>query len=359
MVWFVVGFLAGAVIGAGVALVAANARGRAAQRQMRETFAALAGEALDANAKRLGEATAAQLDGKKQLIDQSIKAANDRLEQVRRFLQRIEAERKQDFGKLSQSVASLSTTTGELHRMLASSQRRGAWGERMAEDVLRLVGMVEGVNYAKQDERYATTGRPDFTFFLPNDLKCNMDVKFPLEHYKAYVDADGESARGRAAGELVAAVRRYIRDVSGRGYVDAAIPTVNYVIVFVPSEQLYAVVLASEPDLIDEALGRGVVLASPLTLYAMLAVVRQAAESANVMRTADEVLDLLGQFESQWQRYKEEQDKLGNQLETVRRTYDALRTTRTNTLEKPLVKIDELRQRRLSGRDESPDNAPG
>ncbi|MFW6133568.1 MAG: DNA recombination protein RmuC [Planctomycetota bacterium] len=346
MVWFVIGFLAGAVIGAGVALFAAVVRGRAAQRQMRETFSALAGEALDANAKRLGEATAAQLDGKKQLIDQSVKAANERLEQVRQLLQRVETERKQDFGKLSQSVASLSTTTGELHRMLASSQRRGAWGERMAEDVLRLVGMIQGVNYAKQDERYAAGGRPDFTFFLPNDLKCNMDVKFPLEAYKAYVDAEDDAAHDDARGELVAAVRKYVRDVSGRGYIDSSVPTVNYVIVFVPSEQLYGVVLAAEPDLIDEALRRRVVLASPLTLYAMLAVVRQAAESANVLRTADEVLDLLGQFEAQWQRYKEEVDRLGNQLDTVRKTYDNLRTTRTNTLEKPLTKIDELRSRR-------------
>jgi DNA recombination protein RmuC len=75
----------------------------------------------------------------------------------------------------------------------------------------------------------------------------------------------------------------------------------------------------------------------------MLAVVRQAAESANIMRTADEVISLLGQFEDQWQRYREEIDKLGSQLQTVQNTYDRLVSTRTNQLQRPLEKIDEIR----------------
>lgn len=346
---YFIGFVVGVVVGAGIALAVTLLRGRAAARelqQMRETFAALASEALDANSTRLTETAAAQLEGKRELIDQSVKAANERLEQVRQLLSRIETERKQDFGKLSQSVASLSTTTGELHRMLASSQRRGAWGERMAEDVLRLVGMQEGVNYAKQSSADAESGRPDFTFFLPNDLRANMDVKFPLEAYKAYVDAESDEARRQAAAQLVAAVRGHVRAVAGRGYIDPKAPTVNYAIVFLASEQLYAVVLATEPDLIDESLRRGIVLASPVTLYAMLAVMRQAAESANLMRTADEVIELLGTFESQWQRYCEQVDKLGRAIESTQKAYDDLTSTRTNQLQRPLDKIDELRQQR-------------
>ena len=84
----------------------------------------LAADALDANSKRLTDQATQSLDGKKALIDQAVKAVNDRLTQMATFMQTTEAERKESFGSLSTSVASLSTTTGELHRMLASSQRR-------------------------------------------------------------------------------------------------------------------------------------------------------------------------------------------------------------------------------------------
>ena len=344
---YFIGFMIGVVIGAGIALVVGHVRSRADERRMRETFAALAGEALDANARRLSEIAAGQLDGKKALIDQSVTAVNERLNKLGEYVQRVESERREHLGRLSSSVTSLAATAGELHRMLASSQRRGAWGERMAEDVLRLAGLQEDVNYVKQSADAAEgADRPDFTFFLPNDLKANMDVKFPLDSYKAFVDAETDEARAAARRSLVSAVRHHVREVAGRGYIDPDAPTVPYAILFIPSEQLFGLVLAAEPDLIDEALQRRIVLASPLTLYAMLAVVRQAAESANLMRTADEVIALLGQFRKQWEKYNEEVDRLGQRIESVAKQYDTVRTTRSNMLQRPLDKIDDLRNAR-------------
>lgn len=346
MVYFAIGLTIGVVLGAGVALLVAGLHRRWGRAQARETFRALAAEALDANSQMLADRAGSTLEGKKALIDQAVHAVYERLEQVRKALQDTESQRREDFGKLGASVATLSRTAGELHQMLASSQRRGAWGERMAEDVLRLAGFQENVNYTQQSAEAAEQGRPDFTFFLPNDLTVNMDVKFPLETYKAYLDAETDGDRTAARDQLVRAVRGHIRAVARRGYVDTRGGTVPYVLVFVPSEQIFALVLAAEPDLLDEALGHRVVLTSPLTLYAMLAVIRQAAENVNLMRTADEVLALLGQFQDQWQRYNEELDKLGQRLESAKNQYDTLRATRTNMLQRPLDKIEELRASR-------------
>jgi DNA recombination protein RmuC len=221
----------------------------------------------------------------------------------------------------------------------------------MAEDILRLAGLNEKVNYVKQSPEEAEAGKPDFTFYLPNDLKVNMDVKFPLEAYKAYLDAETDEARTEQLTALAAAVRKHVRDVAGRGYIDTKGGTVDYVIVFIASEQIMALALSAKPDLIDEALGRRVVLASPFTLYAMLAVIRQAAENANIMRTADEVLSLLGAFNKQWQAYCEQMDKLGQRIEQAGREYEALRTTRTNMLQRPLDKIEDLRAARQLAED--------
>jgi len=346
MIPFAVGFVIGAAVAAVLMLLLERARRPRQEQALRDAFAALAAQALDANARRLTEQAQTALEGKKELIDQSVAQVAQRLEQIRQMVQSVEASRQRDFGQLGSSVAALSATTGELHRMLASTQRRGAWGERMAEDVLRLAGLQEHVNYTRQSADMAQNGRPDFTFLLPNGLRANMDVKFPLESYKAWCDAPDDAQRAARLQQICSAVRGHIKTVAGRGYIDPHVPTVNYVIVFIPSEQILSLVLSCQPDLMDEALTQRVVLASPLTLYAMLAVIRQAAESANVMRTADQVLALLGQFAAQWQKYKEEMEKLGRALETAGKSYRDLVGARTNMLERPMERIEDLRTSR-------------
>ncbi len=340
---YFIGFVVGVIIGAALAVLIGYLRGRSAESRMSQTFAALAGEALDANSRRLAETAAASLDTKKQLIDQTLKSITDRLTQVSEYFRQIEGDRKHDFGSLKTSITSLSATAGKLHEMLASSKRRGAWGERMAEDVLRLAGLQEGINYTKQSSADAESGIPDFTFFLPNDLKANMDVKFPLDAYRGYLDADSDAARDEQLKALVTAVRGHIREVARRGYIDPSIPTVNYVLVFIPSEQIYGLVLEVQPDLIDEALKQQVVLCSPLTLYAMLAVIRQAAERANLMKGADEALALVAEFQKQWDRYKDSMEQMGKRIDDVKKEYDNLTSTRTRMLERPLAKIEDLR----------------
>lgn len=347
---FAFGLILGLLLGVALAFVllymrrkAAQAELTALQEQMRESFSSLAATALDANTERLHQRTAGLLDGKKELIDQALVQMNERLNKLGEYFRQVEGERKSEFSRLGESVRTLAATTGELHQMLASTQRRGAWGERMADDILRLAGMVEGVNYAKQSSADAETGRPDFTFYLTGDMKVNMDVKFPLEHYKAWLDAETDEQRAAQRDQLARDVRNHIKTVAGRGYIDTKNGTADYVMLFIPSEQIYSLVLDAQPDLIDDALGQHVMLTSPMTLYAALSVIRQSAEQANLMKTADVVLDLLADFAKQWQKYKEEVDRLGNQLQTVQRTYDGLVSTRTNTLEKPLQKIEDLR----------------
>jgi len=361
MIWFV-GFLVGVLVGAAAVAAAWLRHARSAglsEQQMREAFAATAAEALDVNSRRLAEMAGASLEGKKELIDQSLAAVNDRLEQVRGFLQTTETDRQKHYGELSERLAALATSTEGLRGALAGSRRIGEWGERMTEDVLRLAGLQEGVNYVKQSAGAAETGKPDFSFMLPNDLVANMDVKFPLDKSLEYLDAPDEPARKAKAGQFIAAVRGHVREVARRGYVDVAGGTVDYAIVFIPNEQVYSLALDLDGTIMDDALKQHIVLAGPLTLYAMLVVMRQAAESANVMRTADEVIRLLADVEKQWQRYKDAMDKMGRRIDDAKREYDALVGTRTRALDRPLGRIEDLRTSRgLPAPDEAgPDDA--
>jgi len=291
-----------------------------------------------------------KLDGKKQLIDQTLKNMKDELGKVQNIIQKIESERKQTYGQLStqlkQSVEQtrqLQDVTNQLNTALSSSQIRGQWGERMAEDVLRLAGFIEGINYLKQKSLTGTASRPDFTFLLPKDLKVNMDVKFPLNNYLAFLQADSESDKTSYKSQFLKDVRTRVKEVTTRDYINPSDNTVDYVIIFIPNEQVYSFINENDSSIMDDALKSKVILSSPVTLYAILAIIRQAIDNFNLEKTASEILSLLGDFNKQWTNFKEGMDKMGNRLDDAQKEFQRLITTRTNQLERPLIKIESMR----------------
>jgi len=275
----------------------------------------------------------------------SVPASGD-LAGVRAELGRLQESVARSHGELRQQLVStneqtalLTSTAGALREVLASPKARGQWGERMADDVLRLAGLVEGVSYVKQ--RATAQGTiPDVTFLLPSGQVLHMDVKFPVANYVRHLESGG-------AAELEAFlkdVRARVRELTGRGYVDPAGGTLDYVLLFLPNESIYAFVHQHDPGLLDEALRRKVVLCSPLTLYAVLAVVRQAADAAALERTSGEVLAVLGTFTQEWDRFCEALDKVGRAVDSMERAYGELAGTRRRALERPLARVDELRR---------------
>jgi DNA recombination protein RmuC len=205
--------------------------------------------------------------------------------------------------------------------------------------------MVEGINYTKQKTLEHGPGRPDYTFLLPNSLKINMDVKFPLDNYIRYLDAESEHDKKRFREELLKNTKVMMKGVTGREYINPADNTVDYVLIFIPNEQVYGFINEADPTIMDEALKQKVILCSPFTLYAVLAVVRQSIENFNLERTASEILTLLMDFSKQWSAFKDKFKTMGDRLDGAKKEYDALNTTRSNALERPLRKIDELGRR--------------
>jgi DNA recombination protein RmuC len=213
----------------------------------------------------------------------------------------------------------------------------------MAEDVLRLAGMLEGVNYRKQ-AALASAGRPDYTFLLPNDLVLHMDVKFPLDNYVRYLEADGATERSARREQFLRDVRARVKELSARDYLDARSETIDCLLLFIPNENVYAFVNEHDRQLLDDALRNKIVLCSPLTLYAVLAVIRQAVDNFRLERTTNEILALLGEFSTQWEKYAAQLDRVQQRFDGVAKEYAALMTTRHRQLQRPLDKIESLRR---------------
>jgi DNA recombination protein RmuC len=291
----------------------------------------------------------ADLTAKKSLIDQQLGTMNAELGKVNTLVRELENDRRHAFGQLTnelqrqhEGLETLSANTQQLREVLASSKARGQWGERMAEDVLRLAGLLEGVNYRKQ-ATLAGAGRPDYTFLLPNDVVMHMDVKFPLDNYVRYLDADNDIERAARRDQFLRDVRDRVKELTTRGYLDAGDETVDCLVLFIPNEAVFAFVQEHDRSIIDDAMRAKVMLCSPLTLYAVLAVVRQAVDNFRLERTSNEILSLLGEFNKQWEKYTTQLDVVQKRFDSVAKDYGALMSTRHRALQRPLDKIESLR----------------
>ena len=299
------------------------------------------------------EGSARDLDEKKVLIDGQLKRMTAELNNVSSLVKELEKDRAEKFGELAgrlktthEQTSALMQTTNSLREILASTKARGQWGERMAEDVLRLAGFMENVNYLKQKTIDSSGLRPDFTFLLPRDLKLNMDVKFPLDNYMKYVEAPSDGEKVRFRNDFLRDVKARIKEVTSREYVNPEQNTLDYVLLFIPNEHIYAFIHEQESSILDEGIRNGVVLCSPVTLFAVLAVIRQSVDNFTFERTSKEMLSLFGRFHKQWNDFIKKFELLGKRIQDTQKEYETLVTTRRRQLERPLNRIEEIRVQR-------------
>ncbi len=296
-------------------------------------------------------AGARQLDLRSDQFDRRVGDLGDQIRRMGELVTSLQRERAEQHGQLLSGLAEatsasarLAETTGHLREALASPKARGQWGERMADDVLRIAGMVEGVTYRKQTAIPGGTV-PDVTFLLPGGRELHMDVKFPVDNYLRHLEADNDAARDATAAAFLRDVRNRIRELSGRGYIQPD-RTLDEVLLFIPNESVYAFIHQRDPAMIDLALRQKVVLCSPVTLFAVLAVVRQAVEQARLERTSDELLDCLGAFGAQWDKFAASLDTVVKRFDTAQRGLEDLTGPRRRQLERQLDRIEDLRTRR-------------
>ena len=319
------------------------------QEQLKDAFGNLSKEALDANLDsflKLAESkfsdlvgkSGEQLGKKKELIDSTLKEMKSDLKSLSDNTIALKSQMEES----RKSVGELSDTTSQLRQILSSSQARGQWGERMVKDILDFIGLVEGINYTEQSQVADGTERPDFTFFLPDDKTLNMDVKFPLAHYEKYVAADNDLEKEAEKKAFLKDVRNRVKEVAKRSYINPEGGTVDYVLLFIPNESIYAFLNQEDIDLIDFSLENKILLCSPITLYAVLSLIRQAVSNFAMEQKAGEMQIQVGIFAKQWVNFIEKLDALGKSLGTVSTHYEDLKGTRLRALEKPMDKIRDL-----------------
>ena len=297
------------------------------------------------------KASGDELGKRAEVIDATMQGVktdvNTRLNELNTELQRLRDASSTQYGHMDKAIAGLAQRTDNLNEVLSSSQKRGQWGERLAEDILRSAGFVEGQNYSKQ-ATIEGGGRPDYRFEMPPDRVLFMDVKFPLDQYMAYLNQTDEALRNQSKAQFLAALNGHVNALAKREYMDKSKEnTIDYVLMFVPNESISSFIHEADPNMIDNALNKKVVFCTPLTLYAFLVVIRQAADSFHTERTAADIMQRINLFQKEWTNYTNAVDAVETKFKALIDSIESINVdgTRFKKLNVQVREIERIRKK--------------
>jgi DNA recombination protein RmuC len=288
------------------------------------------------------------LQNKKSAIEDLVKLMKDELKETNQRFETSEKNRINSFSTLSQKIEEinksndkLSATTDNLRKLLSNNQLRGQFGEQVADNLLKMSGFVQGVDYEFNKEQAGSETRPDFSVFLPDGTRINVDAKFPYANLQKYIEADqeDEEVRKRYFDAFKQDVRKKIKDVTSRDYINPEDRTVDFVILFIPNEMIFSYIYDKMNDTWEEGMQKKVIMAGPFNFTAILRLVKQAYDNFKIQANAQKIIGYIRSFEKEFGKYNEEFEKLGGKISQLNNQYEVVNTTRTRQLLRTVDKI--------------------
>ncbi len=314
-------------------------------------------EALDKNSQRFlmmaKEVLTAQksemrtdLEGKKETINTLITEIRKDLKKNEERLAISDEQRIKSFSALEQELGEYKKITGELKMsadklksLLSNNQLRGAFGEQIAENLLKMAGFVIGQDYFKNQSQETQSTRPDFTILLPDKTKINIDVKFPYSSLVKSIESESEQEKKRYFLEFRQDVKNKIKQVCTREYINPEEKTVDFVVLFIPNEMIFSYIYDQMNEVWEEAMRKKVVLAGPFSFTAILRMIKQAYTNFRYQENLHEIIGLIARFEEEYKNFSKSIDILGERISSASKQFDTVSTTRSRQLTRVVDKI--------------------
>ncbi len=313
-----------------------------AEKKLGDAFEALSAKALrnsqrdflreaQATLEKFHQKAAGELEKKEQAVGELVRPIQEMLVKYERQIQEMEKARREAYGGLQAQVQSLLVSqqklqaeTGNLVRALRTPHVRGRWGEITLKRVAELAGMVEYCDFYEQEDLSTAEGhlRPDMIVRLPGGKQIVVDAKVPLMAYLEAMESEDETERKTHLKDHARQVQAHITKLANKAYWDQFSPTPEFVVLFIPGENFFSAALEQAPDLIEEGVRKGVILATPTTLISLLKAVSYGWRQEKMAENAQAISDLGKALHERIVKFTGHLNDLGRHLGQSIRSYN-------------------------------------
>jgi DNA recombination protein RmuC len=313
-----------------------------AQEQMSNSFKALSADALQASVAQLAELSRAQqqaaqaqakgdLDKRQSAVEQLVAPLKEQLGRVDAQLLNLDRERRESRGRLEAQLRTLTETgeklrteTGALVTALRKPNARGRWGQMQLRNVVELAGMVRHCDFIEQSSIAGEDSplRPDLIVRMPGGKQVIVDAKAPLQGVLDAYEARDDEERQAHLRDHARLLRKHVKSLADKAYWEGLDSTPDFVVMFLPGEHLYGAALEADPELIEDAMARRVLIATPTTLLAMLRAVGYGWQQERVAESAQAISELGRELHSRLVKLSGLLATLGTRLNSTVRAFN-------------------------------------
>jgi DNA recombination protein RmuC len=287
------------------------------ETKLRDAFQSLAAEALKDNRTAFLDLARTSFAGFQQPIADTLKRVDQRLSDAER-------DRVATYARLAEQMAALGATTSTLSRALRTPAVRGRWGEMQLRRVVEIAGMLQRCDFDEQPPLLGDNGRqrPDLIVHLPGGKQIVVDAKAPLEAYLDAQEAHDEEARGSRLQAHARQVREHMDKLGSKSYWESLGDSPELVVLFLPGETLFSAALQNDLTLIEHGLRQRVLLASPITLIALLTTVAHSWRQEALTENYREVARLGREFYERLAVFADHLDEVRKKLDGAVQAYN-------------------------------------
>lgn len=311
--------------------------------ELSDMFKALASDTLHQNSatflqlaesklKEREQAATNTLDKKTVAIDAMIKPVSETLKKMDEQIQKMEIKREGAYRELAEMVASsretqtmLRNETSQLLQALRAPTGRGRWGELQLQRILEMTGMSEHAcdfttqtTFAGEDNNI----RPDAIVSLPGNRCVIIDSKVPLTAYLDFVQSNDDTGRADALKQHARQLKDHIKTLSAKSYWEKVEGTPAFVVLFLPGEHFLSAALDGDNGLMEYSAKNQIVLATPMTLIALLRTVALGWRQEALQENARNIAALGGKLLSSLEVFSKHFGQLGKTLSTTVEHYN-------------------------------------
>jgi DNA recombination protein RmuC len=313
-----------------------------ARGKLTETFKALASDVLsksntdflklaEQRFSALRDGATGELDARKVAIEQMVRPIQETLGLYQRETQELEKRRLQETGALSaqlhamaESQGNLQQETAKLVNALRSPQVRGRWGEIALRRTAELAGMSDQCDFMEQVSVNTESGRlrPDMIVRLPAGREVVVDSKVPLDGFLKSLEARTDQDRNAALYLHAAQLRQHVNALASKQYWDQFQSAPEFVVLFIPNDSFLAAAAEREPSVIEDAMMKKVVIATPTTFIALLRAIAYGWRQEQVAESAQQVSELGKKLYERIVTFLEHLDGVGAHLRKAVEAYN-------------------------------------